>query len=538
LTVSVVATTIRPSRRRYELSRDVILAHDFGTTGNKAVLFDAEGNRLASHYSPYETTYPQAGWAEQKPDDWKHAFRQSTRSVLSSARVRPKQIAAVSFSGHMLGCVPVDAQGNVLRKTVFLWADCRSQQQAEFINETIGWDTFYRTTGGGLELALYPAAKILWLKEHEPEVYAETYKFIGTKDLLVHWLTGSFATDYSDASNTGLFDIRRRVWADELVRALGLDMKKLPEEVLPSTKVVGQVTPQAARETGLAEGIPVVMGGGDVPCAAVGAGVVKEGTIYNYIGSASWVAMATQRPIFDNKMRPFTLCHLVPDMYVSQLATYSAGVVYGWFRDQICQLEAARAEETNQIAFDLMDQEAACSQPGARGLLFLPHLRPGGAPFHDLDARGALFGLTLAHTRADVIRAVLEGITINIRLVCEALERQAGSPFSQIRMVGGGAKSRLWRDIAASVLNKEVLSLSAQQEANSLGAAIIACIGIGIFDQFDDAAQRFIRVEETTLPDKNAQVVYDALFQLFQTAYKHASNVHGLLKRLSEPQRE
>ena len=520
------------------MKQDIILAHDFGTTGNKAVLFGSDGNRLASHYFPYETTYPHTGWVEQNPTDWKRAFAKSTESVLASAEVQPDQIAVVSFSGHMLGCIPVDSKGNVLRKTVFLWADHRSHKQAEFINKAIGWETFYQTTGGGLELALYPAAKILWLKEHEPDLYAKTYKFIGTKDLLVHWLTGCFATDYSDASNTGLFDIRRRVWADELVRALGLDIKKLPEQVLPSTKVVGQVTPQAARETGLAEGTPVVMGGGDVPCAAVGAGVVREGTIYNYIGSASWVAMATKRPVFDLEMRPFTLCHLVPDMYVSQLATYSAGVVYGWFRDQICQLEEARAEETDQNAFDLMDQEAACSEPGARGLLFLPHLRPGGAPFHDLDARGALFGLTLAHTRGDVIRAVLEGITLNIRLICEALEHQVGSRFSQIRIVGGGAKSRLWRDIAASVLNKEVLSLSAQQEANSLGAAITACIGIGIFDRFDDAVKRFIRVEATTFPDKNAQVVYDALFQSFQTAYKHASNVHGLLKRISEPQRE
>jgi len=223
-------------------------------------------------------------------------------------------------------------------------------------------------------------------------------------------------------------------------------------------------------------------------------------------------------------------------MYVSQLATYSAGVVYGWFRDQICQLEGVRAEEeTNQNAFALMDEEAACSEPGARGLLFLPHLRPGGAPFHDLDARGALFGLTLAHTRGDVIRAVLEGITLNIRLICEVLEQQAGSPFSEIRMVGGGARSRLWRDIAASILNKRVLSLSVQQEANSLGAAVTACVGIGVFDRFDDAVKRFIRVEEATLPNKNSQAAYEALFQLFRTAYDHASAVHALLKSLNRP---
>jgi xylulokinase len=311
----------------------------------------------------------------------------------------------------------------------------------------VGWERFYKTTGGGLELALYPAAKILWLKEHEPKLYTKTYKFIGTKDLIVHWLTGRISTDFSDASNTGLFDIQSRRWASDLIRALGIEEEKLPEDVLPSTTIVGEVCAEASHETGLAQGIPVVLGGGDVPCAAVGAGVVTENSIYNNIGSASWVAVATRKPIFDLKMRPFTLCHLVPNMYVTQLATYSAGVVYSWFRDQICQTEASRAEEL------------------------------GSSPF----------------------RAVLEGITVNICLLCRALEQQIGTEFSEIRMIGGGAKSSLWRSIAASILNKDVLSLSAQQEANSLGAAMTACVGIGIFDQFDDAAREFIRVDGDVL---------------------------------------
>ena len=513
------------------MTKDVILAHDFGTTGDKASLFDSSGQLLASHYYAYETYYPHPGWSEQDPNDWKRAFVESTKSVLTSASIRSEQIAGISFSGHMLGCIPIDRQGNVLRKSVLLWADYRSQQQAEFIREVVGWERFYKTTGGGLELALYPAAKILWLKEHEPKLYTKTYKFIGTKDLIVHWLTGRISTDFSDASNTGLFDIQSRRWASDLIRALGIEEEKLPEDVLPSTTIIGEVCAEASHETGLAQGIPVVLGGGDVPCAAVGAGVVTENSIYNNIGSASWVAVATRKPIFDLKMRPFTLCHLVPNMYVTQLATYSAGVVYSWFRDQICQTEASRAEELGSSPFALMDKAAAQSEPGAHGLLFLPHMRPGGAPFHDLDARGALFGLELSHTRADVIRAVLEGITVNICLLCRALEQQIGTEFSEIRMIGGGAKSSLWRSIAASILNKDVLSLSAQQEANSLGAAMTACVGIGIFDQFDDAAREFIRVNGTSSPDEKSTKAYERLIALFRDAYHHASSVHDLLKQ-------
>jgi len=516
------------------LRKDVILAHDFGTTGDKASLFDFSGQLLASHYYPYETTYPHLGWSEQDPNDWKRAFVESTKTVLSAARLTSDQIAGISFSGHMLGCVPIDRRGNVLRKTVFLWADYRSQQQAEFIREVVGWERFYKTTGGGLELALYPAAKILWLKEHEPELYTKTYKFIGTKDLIVYWLTGRVLTDFSDASNTGLFDIQKRIWASDLIRALGIEEEKLPEEVLPSTTIVGEVSAEASRETGLAQGIPVVLGGGDVPCAAVGAGVVAENSIYNNIGSASWVAVATKKPIFDLEMRPFTLCHLVPDMYVTQLATYSAGVVYSWFRDQICRTEANRAKELGSSPFTLMDEEAAQSEPGAHGLLFLPHMRPGGAPFHDLNARGALFGLTLGHTRADVIRAVLEGITVNICLLCRALEQQIGTEFPEIRMIGGGAKSSLWRSIAANILNKNVLSLSAQQEANSLGAAMTACVGIGVFDRFDDAAREFIHVDGKSSPDKKSTKVYERLITLFRDAHHHASSVHDLLKQSDE----
>ena len=507
-----------------------VLAHDFGTTGNKATLFTQRGELLGSHYLPYPTDYPEPGWAEQNPEDWKRAFVTSTATVLSQAGVRPHEIAAVTFSGHMLGCIPVAKDGHVLRKKVFLWADHRSQKQAATIEDRIGWEAFYRRTGGGLEVALYPAAKQLWLAEHEPDLYKQAYLFLGTKDFLIHWLTERFVTDYSDASNTGLFDLRERSWAADYVEALGLDLRKLPEEILPSTEVVGRVTRCASEETGLAEGTPVVLGGGDVPCAAVGAGVVREGTAYNYIGSASWVAVAGREGAFDTQMRPFNLCHLVPEMYVSQLATYSAGVVYEWFKDQVCVSEVRDAEGDGSSPFDAMDSEAAAASPGANGLLFLPHMRGGGAPFHDLNTRGALLGLELVHRRGDILRAVLEGISLNIALLCRALEKGARVPIEELRVVGGGAKSRTWLEILASAIDKPVATLTASQEANCLGAAMTAYVALGRYDDFQSAAESMVEIEERIPPEPSAARVYGRLAEVFHEAYRQVSPVHEMLR--------
>jgi len=515
------------------LNEDIILAHDLGTTGNKACLYDLSGRLIGSYYHPYKTFYPRPGWVEQNPDDWWEAFVISTKEVIGSAKVNPSRIIGLSFSGHMMAGIPVDREGHVLQKTVLLWADHRSQAQAEFVKEKIGWANFYHRTGGGMEIALYPIAKILWLKENEPETYNRTYKFLGTKDLLMHRLTGRFITDFSDASNTGLLDLQRRTWANDMLAEVGIDDTKLPDEVLPSDTRVGSVGKEVSQETGLKEGTPVILGGGDVSCAALGAGVVEEGSVYNYIGSASWLAMASSCPVFDDKMRPFTLCHVVPDMYVVQLATFSAGVVYAWVRDQICWLEVASAERLGQNPFDWMSQEASRSVPGSHGLIFLPNLRPGGAPHNDLKARGALVGLTLAHKREDILRAALEGITFNIRLLCEALEKQVSFPFEEIRMIGGGSKSALWREIEASILNKRIATLSAQQEANSLGAAITAGVALGVFESFWKAAEQFVKVTEITPPKEDIRRVYDRHFVLFNKAYSSLVPVNEALAEVA-----
>jgi xylulokinase len=512
----------------------VILAHDFGTTGNKASLYDADGRLMGSCYRPYQTHYPHPGWAEQSPDDWWQALVESTRSVLSEAQRSPADVLGVSFSGQMMAAIPVDREGNVLQQRTMLWADHRSGVQAQAIKEKVDWPDFYHITGAGMEIPLYPIAKILWLKQNEPDVYARTFKFLGAKDILVLRLTGRFATDFSDASNTAMLDIKRRVWAKEMVREVGIDLEKLPDEVLPSHTIAGKITRRAAEETGLKEGTPVVLGGGDVACAALGAGVISEGSAYNYIGSASWLAIASQAPITDDHMRPFTLCHVVPERYVVQLAMFSAGVAFEWFRDQICWMEGANAKQSGRDAYDLMTEEASASTPGARGLIFLPNLRPGGAPHNNLTDRGALIGLTLAHKREDILRAVLEGITFNIRLMCEAMEGKLGTPFSEIRMIGGGSKSALWREIEANILGRKILTLSAHQEANSLGAAIIAGVALGVFADFDQGTRKVVKESEVIVPQEALVQAYQKHFPAFNRAYAALTPVNEELARFGE----
>jgi len=508
------------------MDEKVILAHDLGTTGNKASLYNINGELIKSCYHAYATLYPHPGWVEQSPEDWWQALVISTRNVLASAQIAPSQILGISISGQMMAGIPVDHEGNVLQNEVMIWCDYRSGQQAQAIKDKIGWETFYHKTGSGMEIPLYPIAKILWIKDNQPEIYSQTYKFLGAKDILIQRLTGRFVTDYSDASNTALLDIHSKKWAVDMIRDVGIDLDKLSDEILPSHTVVGNINKHSAEEMGLVEGTPVILGGGDVACAALGAGVIQEGSAYNYIGSASWLAIASPKPIFDQQMRPFTLCHVVPDKYVVQLAMFSAGVVFEWIRDQICWMENSYARHRGLDAFDIMTQEADISTAGAKGLIFLPNLRPGGAPHNNLNDRGALLGLTLAHKREDIIRAAMEGITYNIRFMSEAMEKQLGTPFAELRMIGGGSKSPLWCDIQANILNKKILTLSAHQEANSMGAAIIGGVALGIYKDFNEGVDVFVKKREIVEPKEETTKIYEQKFPLFSRAYSALESVN------------
>ena len=491
--------------------KQFLLAHDLGTSGNKATLFTTEGKLVASVTAAYGAHYFNTNWSEQDPADWWNAVCASTRELVQG--VETKEIAAICFSGQMMGCLCVDREGRPLRPAI-LYSDQRSVQECDDILRKIDAKEFYRITGHRAS-ASYSVEKLMWVRRNEPELYARTFKMLHAKDYLNFRLTGVMATEYSDASGTNLLDLNTRRWSEKLLGITGIDGEKLPA-LMASTDIVGELTTAAAREMGLHAGIPVVAGGGDGVCAGVGVGSVKPGITYNYLGSSSWIATTTKEPIYDEQMRTFVWAHAVPG-YVHPCGTMqTAGGAYAWLKNEICTLEKASSAEHGSNPYELMNAQIASSPPGANGLVFLPYLLGERTPRWNPDAKGALIGLTLAHTRADVLRAVMEGITLNLSIILDIF--RARTPISEITVIGGGAKGDVWRKIMADVYQAEILRPDYLEEATSMGAAIIGGVGCGVFKDFDVAA-RFTQVTDRVRPDPGTAPVYGRAKALLNESY-------------------
>jgi xylulokinase len=496
------------------MMKQFILAHDLGTTGNKATLFDDEGRLVASAFSGYETAHPQPTWAEQNPDEWWRAVINATRELLAKSRVAPQDIAVIAFSGQMMGCLPVDAAGNPLRPCI-IWADQRAVVQAARLDQLVSEERIYRITGHRIS-PTYSASKIAWLRDNEIDIFARAHKFLHVKDYVAYRMTGAFVTDRSDASGMNLYDLEHGTWSDEILKAIDLDPRLLPE-IHDSTDVIGALTKQAAEELGLAAGTPVVIGGGDGASAAVGAGAVIEGPAYNYIGSSSWISFAAPQPIYDPGRRIFNWAHMVPNMYAPCGTMQAAGGSYQWLRRQVCRIEGREADETGEDVYEIMNRRAAQSVPGAHGLLFLPYLQGERSPHWNPRARGGFVGLQVTHTRADLIRATLEGISLNLRTILQSfLDAQAR--IEEVILIGGGAKGGLWRQILADVFGRPTLRPRLLDEATSLGAAIAGGVGVGLFHDFSIVRQR-IEIVDRHVPNPEAQAVYDQLYPIFLETY-------------------
>jgi xylulokinase len=503
--------------------RNYILAHDLGTTGNKATLFDAAGTTVASTFYAYQTDYPRPNWAEQDPADWQRAVFECTRRLLAESSVPPAAVAAVSFSGHMQGAVVVDGQGLPLRPAI-IWADQRAAPQADLVRRTCGEEDVYRLTGHRISPA-YTLSKVLWIKDNQPDVYRHVHKVLQPKDYAAFLLTGVLATDYSDASGTQAFDLQGRRWAGDALHALGLAPDLFPD-VYPSTAVIGTVTGDAAAATGLLPGTPVVVGGGDGACATVGAGAVQGRDTYTYVGSSAWIAFTTSRPVFDPQRRTFNFAHLDPGLYFAIGTMQAAGGAYAWLERLL------RGEEDQPALYGALDAQAASVPAGAGGLLFLPYLLGERSPHWNPLARGAFVGLAMSHGRAEVSRAVLEGVAFNLRMILDALRGQ-GVSVAAMRLIGGAAQSPLWRQILADVYDLPILLPTLTTEATALGAAIAGGVGVGLFPDFSVAA-RFIPVQQAERPEPGNRPRYAALYDLFQHTYQALEPIYEQLAPLAE----
>jgi xylulokinase len=494
---------------------DTLLAYDLGTGGNKASLYGGDGRLIATAFVPYDTQYPQAGWHEQRPEAWWESVVGSTRQLLADGAVDPRTIRCIAISGHSLGCVPVDAAGRLLRDATPIWSDKRPAEQAARFFRQVDPTHWYRLTGNGFPAPHYTVFKILWYRDHEPEMFGRIHKVLGTKDYVNFRLTGRLATDYSYASGSGVYDLLGWDYADELLAAADLPRSLLPE-IVPATEVLGGLTGNAAAALGLPPGVPVACGGVDNSCMALGAKNIAEGRIYASLGSSMWIAVSSSRPLLDDASKPYVFTHVVPGMFTSAIGMFSAGTSLRWVRDQLCANLTVQAGVEGRDAYDVMTEVAERSPPGARKLLFNASLAGGSSLEPSPHIRGAFLGLDLGHTQADLIRAALEGIALNARLMLDAL-RALGKVGHEMVVVGGGSRSRLWRQILADALEIEVLKTNVGQEAGSLGAAAVAAVACGLWPDFGRIDQVH-QLESTARPDPAGVAVYRQLLPLFDQA--------------------
>lgn len=509
------------------MMKHYIIAHDLGTTGNKATLFNAEGSLRASAFHSYGTDYARTSWAEQNPEDWWQAVCTSTKLLLSQAGVNKSDIACITFSGQMMGCVPLDERARPLRNAI-IWADQRSVEQEQWVSERIDRADVYHITGHRLS-ASYSLCKMLWLRDHQPDVFANTYKFVHAKDAMVARMTGKFVTDPSDASGMNLYDLERGIWSEPIMSAAGITREQLPD-LVASSAVVGEVLPGVAEELGVAAGTPVVVGAGDGSSAAAGAGCVGEGVAYNYVGSSSWIGVASSQPIYDPAFRTFTWGHILPNMYTPTGTMQAAGASYQWARDQLALPEVQAAAAQNVNPYELMNAEGAKSSVGANRLLYLPYLMGERSPRWNTRARGAFVGLTIRHTRADMLRAVLEGVTMNLRIILEAFTSQ-GAKIEAMRVIGGGARGRFWNQLMANIYGMPIQRMSFLEEATSMGAALAGGIGVGLYSDYS-LIDQMNPVAEIIDPEPAQHAAYQELFSVFDSTYQALVPIYDQLDAL------
>ncbi|MDR1272621.1 MAG: FGGY-family carbohydrate kinase [Clostridiales Family XIII bacterium] len=489
-----------------------LIAHDLGTTGNKATLFSVNGGMIRSVTEKYPTYYTNGNWAEQEPEDWWNAFCTATKKLLRGFDA--SEVLAVSFSGQMMGCVCVDAQGRALRRAV-IWADMRSGAQEAAIAQKISPEAFYRIAGHRLSRS-YSIEKLMWIRDNEPEVFEKTHKALNAKDYIVCRLTGEFVTDFSDASGTNALDLGRMDWSDDILAAAGIDRDVFPE-IYPSTKVAGSISSVVSEECGLAEGTKIVLGGGDGSCASVGAGSVAEGVTYNCLGSSSWICTASREPFFDKKMRTVTWAHVMPGLLIPGGTMQAAGVSFEWGKELLCSGDIAEAKANGEDVYGVINQRMEASPVGANALLFLPYLLGERCPRWNGDARGSFIGLKNEHTSGDLMRSIAEGVAMNLGIILEILK--GAVPVTEMFIVGGMAQSGTIRQVLADVYGMDVIRLRHLEEATSIGAAVVAGVGVGVLSGFD-AYELFNRADSRTSPTMENIAKYNKMKPLFEQAYQ------------------
>lgn len=506
-----------------------LIGIDIGTSGAKCVAVDRAGRVAARAVYNYPLETPRPGWAEQDPSWWLEAGYAAIRSVLKAPGIRAEDIAGLAFSGQMHGLVPLDKVRRVIRKAI-LWCDQRTQQQCDEIERAAGGRDALIGMTNNVMLTGYTGGKILWLREKEPANFAAMAVFLCPKDYLRYCLTGEILMDVSEASGTGLFDTKNRVWCWELIDRLGLDRSLFPPTV-ESTEPAGAITEKAAKMTGLLPGTPCFAGGGDAVVQSFGSGLIREGTVGTVIGTAGNVSMGFERYIENPEGKLQVFCGVTSGAYTSFGSTQTAGGALRWFRDQLARDVIKQAEKEGRNAFDLMNDLARQSPPGANGIVFAPYLSGERCPYPDPNARGVLYGLSLNTTRADMVRAVMEGIVFSLKQIVD-IYRSFARVESTVAS-GGGAASDVFLQMQADIFELPVRTMSAAAEGGAYGAALIAGLGLGWYRTPEEAVA-VLRAEKQFLPDEAGAAASRRAYELYYRLYPTLKELYRFGAALSE----
>ena len=491
-----------------------LIGVDIGTSGTKTVIFDEKGATMASATVEYPLYQPKNGWAEQEPIDWWNATVETIRRTLQISGIKPEDISGIGLSGQMHGAVFLDRNGAVLRKSI-IWCDQRTAKECDEITQLVTRERLLEITANPA-LSGFTSAKILWVKNNEPEIFAKTAKILLPKDYIRYMLTGEYASEVSDASGMQLLDVRNRCWSPEVCSKLGIDMSLLGK-MYESPEITGTVTAKAADVTGLKIGTPVVGGAGDQAAGAIGNGIVRSGIISSTIGTSGVVFAHSDTIAIDKKGRVHTFCHAVPGCWHVMGVTQGAGLSFRWFRDNFCGEEMRVAEQLETDAYDLMTNEAMTVPAGANGLIYLPYLMGERTPHLDPNCRGVYFGLSAMHGKKEMLRATMEGIVHSL-LDCMNIIREMGIEATEVRASGGGGRSSLFRQMQADMFNTEIATVNSS-EGPALGVALLAGVGSGVYKSVPEACSAAIQKKASQLPNKKDTDTYLRYHELYNKLY-------------------
>jgi xylulokinase len=503
---------------------EVVISIDIGTTAAKVGFLSIKGPNVISVLSneyPNGIIHPMTSWAESNMELWWNTVKELIKNMIKQTGVKPSNIIAIGMCNTCPSLIPIDNEGKALRPAI-LYMDQRSIKQAKKIKHKVGLKALSKIAGNRIAPGAFSITSMLWIKEQEPEVYNKIYKFVHANGFFGVKLTGNVGMDPTNASFTGIFDLRNAKWSDELYQRIEIDGEKLPNILWPYEKI-GELSYKASKELGLERGIPVAMGCADSVSSALGCGITKLGRVFETTGTSTVVAVVSKTPKFDTRI--LNRCFIDRGFWLHMGAMSTTGGSLKWFKDNLCQTEATFSVKRGMSSYEILDEEASKIQPGSNGLIFLPYMSGERSPIWDSYARGVFFGLSLSHTRSHMTRAILEGVAYGLRNNLEIIE-SLGVDTDELRAAGAASKSKLWRQIKANVLNKKI-AVSNVKDSTMIGGAILAGCTAKVYNDWMTVSDKFYyNIEDISIPDKAVNKKYEKYYQIYKKAYKRFKSMY------------